>query len=124
MPEKRGRRRGAARDLAIAEGRKTFFTGVACKHGHISERSVKTQNCCECQRLYRLSYKPINPKLRDPEKMWEAQRRWRGRNAEKHRAAQKRWRDKNPDKVREGSREWRLKAAAALRALKELGIEI
>jgi hypothetical protein len=47
---------------AIAEGRKRFFLGVPCKHGHIHERKLSGYNCIICNResakkrhLYRMA---------------------------------------------------------------------
>lgn len=37
-----------ARDLAILEGKETYFTGQPCKRGHLSERYVKGHLCMEC----------------------------------------------------------------------------
>jgi hypothetical protein len=38
------------RVIAEMEGKKTFFTGVPCKRGHIVERSVKDGCCLQCRR--------------------------------------------------------------------------
>ena len=35
---------------AIDRGLSQFFTGLPCKHGHISPRSVLGHNCTECRR--------------------------------------------------------------------------
>lgn len=39
------------RKQAKAKGLKRYFTGVPCKHGHISDRHVSTAACRECARL-------------------------------------------------------------------------
>jgi hypothetical protein len=36
---------------AKMRGRKTYFTGEPCQHGHICERFVKRAWCVECARL-------------------------------------------------------------------------
>jgi len=36
------------RKEAKAQGLKRYFTGVACKHGHTSERSVSSKGCFSC----------------------------------------------------------------------------
>jgi flagellum-specific peptidoglycan hydrolase FlgJ len=36
---------------ATEKGLTRFFTGVPCKHGHISERSTINGCCCECNRI-------------------------------------------------------------------------
>lgn len=40
-----------SRQDAKTIGQQWFFNGVACKHGHISRRSVHNSGCLECQRL-------------------------------------------------------------------------
>lgn len=42
--------RSIERDIAIAAGKSTYFTGKPCKRGHISERFVATHTCIECSR--------------------------------------------------------------------------
>ena len=37
-----------ARATAKAEGLSRYFTGVACKHGHVAERYTGNKTCCEC----------------------------------------------------------------------------
>lgn len=39
------------RKEALEKGLKRYFTGKACKRGHISERVVGNGNCCECGKL-------------------------------------------------------------------------
>lgn len=41
--------RESASDQHLAK----FFTGKACKRGHVAERYVSTGNCCECLGRYR-----------------------------------------------------------------------
>jgi len=36
---------------AKAAGAKTYFTGVACKNGHLSPRFAGNRECVECDRL-------------------------------------------------------------------------
>ncbi len=43
---------------AIARGMKLYFTGVPCKHGHVSPRRVSDRYCCECDR------RKITPEVR------------------------------------------------------------
>jgi hypothetical protein len=37
-----------ARSTAQTKGLARYFTGVACKHGHLAERYVASKTCCEC----------------------------------------------------------------------------
>lgn len=39
---------GILRNIAIAEGKSTYFTGIPCKRGHISERRVLGKVCLQC----------------------------------------------------------------------------
>src|ERR1700693_1453229 len=65
---------------AIALGVKTFFTGRACKHGHIAERHVSSGSCIECIRT--------------------------SCNTELHREQCRLWRKNNPDKVKHLNDRW------------------
>ncbi len=35
---------------AIAQGQRSYYTGIECKHGHIAERDTVTGGCKECHR--------------------------------------------------------------------------
>ena len=37
-----------ARADAQAKGLPRYYTGVACRHGHLAERYVASKTCCEC----------------------------------------------------------------------------
>jgi hypothetical protein len=37
-----------AKEKAIAEGAVKYFTGIACKNGHISDRYTVNGDCVEC----------------------------------------------------------------------------
>jgi hypothetical protein len=50
-----------SRDDARTRGLKHYFTGVACKHGHISERFVSNGACALCSRSARAKYVAENP---------------------------------------------------------------
>lgn len=41
------------RDAAHLAGKPRFFTGVPCKHGHLSERYVLQGACIECLKKYK-----------------------------------------------------------------------
>ena len=38
------------RKEALSKGLKRYFTGKACKHGHVAERVTSTKTCVECKR--------------------------------------------------------------------------
>jgi hypothetical protein len=39
-----------SREDALAQGLKRYFTGKPCKRGHLAERRVPNQHCCQCSR--------------------------------------------------------------------------
>jgi hypothetical protein len=36
---------------ALEDGEMYYFTGIPCKHGHLSERAVESSQCAECARI-------------------------------------------------------------------------
>jgi hypothetical protein len=46
---------------AKAAGLKRYFTGVACKYGHVAERLVSTRECIGCSLKRRVEYRGMNP---------------------------------------------------------------
>lgn len=48
-----------ARSEAIAAGRKTYFTGLPCKNGHISHRHTHNGICAECKRTTHRAVKHV-----------------------------------------------------------------
>lgn len=88
------------RDEARERGLKRFFTGIACKHGHVAHRLVSTGSCVECNRLAQLSARSSNP-----EKFKEMHRDRRAANPEKYRAMDKARREADPEKHRAMARE-------------------
>lgn len=111
-----------ARQEALRRGLSRYFTGEACKRGHIAERFVGTRRCCECEKIRHKAYHA--KKMADP--AWraaEAQRalKWNKLNPERHKANKiksrlktidkvktdlKRWQAANRDKLREDMRRW------------------
>ena len=41
------------------QGLNQYFTGVPCRHGHISARYAANHNCVECNRKYRKENKTL-----------------------------------------------------------------
>ena len=61
-----------SRAQAKACGAKTYFTGQACKHGHITERRVSSRSCGECSRIEALARRNQNPeKARENARQWK-----------------------------------------------------
>lgn len=96
---------------ARAAGRKTYFTGQPCKHGHICERYVKDNRCVKCYE--RRKQEIIEGRRNDPVKRQrsrDAYNRWAKTSAGKktRRKSFKRWLSKNRDRVNNWQRERRL----------------
>lgn len=83
--------RNKARDAAIAQGLKRYFTGEPCKYGHLAERLVSNSSCLAC--------------FEEREKA----------NRHKSRARLNAWREKNREHVREHDREYRAENVEAAR---------
>ena len=45
------------RKQALAAGLKRYFTGQACTHGHISERTIGGRHCSACRKAAQKAYK-------------------------------------------------------------------
>lgn len=84
---------------AKALGLHRYFTGAACKNGHVAQRYVSTGKCCECRRVMRHK---------------------RERNLEKTRAKAARRRARNPTKCRDAS----IRARANAKPRREVRIAI
>lgn len=45
-----------SRSKAKTEGKKTYFTGLVCKHGHVAPRRTENGQCVQCANLRRQKY--------------------------------------------------------------------
>lgn len=86
---------------ARAAGVKRYFTGLPCKHGHITERLVSTRKCCACNVMHVEGWRAENPA-----KVREYDARWRESNLEKAKASVLKWHGENRDRVQEAVRNW------------------
>lgn len=114
-----------SRSEAKAAGLKRYFTGKACKHGHVSERDALKGACLQCKTDWthknkeKISQRNKEKYKQKPEifnqrtKNWASKNRktclklsnaWRKNNPEKIKAQAKARYDKNPEKFREASR--------------------
>lgn len=50
-----------SRSEALANGARRYFTGIACPHGHVSERMTSNCACTKCLALNALVWKRSNP---------------------------------------------------------------
>jgi|SRR5690349_10328282 len=48
-----------SRKEAKVQGLKHYFTGVACKRGHVNERYVSTGNCVDCLSIVKIGRIPV-----------------------------------------------------------------
>ena len=102
---------------AKQQGLKLYFTGVPCKHGHISERNVAKSDCLACLKmrgykwakdnkehknaLSRELYKITKPRVKASNK------KWREANLEKSNATIKAYQEANKVHLYERQQIWR-----------------
>ena len=79
--------------LAVDAGLSRYFTGVACKNGHVAERVVANNSCIECLKDAVRRYQQKNP---------ERQQHW-------NLIGQRNYVERRPDKVRESKRQWKIR---------------
>lgn len=97
-----------SRKDALLEGKIRYYTGKPCKHGHLSERYVKTMICCECSYLHGKKFYKENPESikRVKKKSYELHKdshkdrntKWRKENREKDNQHKKNWKLRNKEK--------------------------
>lgn len=95
---------------AKASGKKRYFTGDPCKHGHIAERFVSTTACVSCDREASKKYANSNREVMrikqraryaaDPEKMRAKMAKHVAANLEKIKQRKRAWRMANIEKIR------------------------
>lgn len=84
---------------ALAKGEKQYFTGAACKHGHVSARRTATGECLECRTQALFVWREKNP---DKVKMHNASQY--EKHSEKIKEGVRKWEKQNPVKVRAHTR--------------------
>jgi hypothetical protein len=106
-----------SRKEAQAQGLSKYFTGEACRRGHIAERYVAGA-CCECvsarkKEIYQerreevLAYMKVQGaayRAANPEKRAENSRRWKQNNPERVRMLERVRRQSNPELGRRNAR--------------------
>jgi 5-methylcytosine-specific restriction endonuclease McrA len=103
-----------SREAARAAGRKRYFTGEACRHGHVAERFVSIRMCTKCASIRRDMWRDFNPdKVKianarprnvDKVKARIRQARWRAANKDQANAATAVWQRNNPGTVNANTR--------------------
>ena len=73
-----------SREEAKTQGLRFYFTGIECKHGHLTVRRVSSTQCEECRRL--ISNKFNTKKYKEDEQFREKRKQYA-----------KEWRSKNQD---------------------------
>lgn len=106
-----------SRQEALAEGLKTYFTGVACKRGHVAERYTKSLSCVECAKMHSRTQKE-NRTEDERERKREQDREFARCNAEKARKRVKEWRHRNLDRHTKGVRRWQETNVEKVRSFK------
>lgn len=66
----------------MENGAKHYFTGAACRRGHVSKRYVSTGQCATCQYENRIKWREENPE-KDAESRLQSVRDWVARNPER-----------------------------------------
>jgi hypothetical protein len=106
------------RKQARAQGLSRYFTGKACKQGHLAERSTRHADCIECVRL-----KNSRTYWRDPARDNARRKASRQASPEKAKAYSRlqsaQWKRKNPEKVNAQNRAWREKYPEKVRLVRE-----
>lgn len=76
---------------ALAHGLKRYFTGIACKHGHFSERFVINKGCVACDLI-----RVMRERNADRIAYNEYQRAYGSANKDKMSLYNRRWQQKHP----------------------------
>ena len=85
------------RDAAIAAGKKTFFTGKPCRHGHIAKRFVSSYGCVECAAIRRDSTYQAEYRRKNADAIANKQKLRYAKNAALMREKSKRWYEQNKE---------------------------
>jgi 5-methylcytosine-specific restriction endonuclease McrA len=89
------------REDASTNGRKRYFTGRPCIHGHVAERFVRTMICVECSLIYRR-----RGYSRTREESIKKTIAWAKANPEREKVRVAEWRKQNPDRTRAHNAAW------------------
>jgi len=80
---------------AFDGGLTRYFTGKACKNGHVVERMISNGSCVSC-----LNEKSVERRKRDRADAYEATKVWRLKNPGARTEEARKYREKHPEKVR------------------------
>jgi hypothetical protein len=82
------------RAVALSSGLTKYFTGRACKFGHVAERRTSNGNCTVCEKAKHEVWAANNP-----DKLREAQRKSYANNSKIRREKARAYRASNPEKI-------------------------
>lgn len=107
-----------SRKEALEKSETYYFTGNACKNGHISKRRTQNSTCFDCAKEGSNSWRKNNPeKYRTRLNKWEKenlterrekQKEYREKHSEKHAKYQRDFRKNNPEKYEATHARWQL----------------
>lgn len=96
-----------SKEDAIRNGLKHYFTGIPCKHGHLSERYVSTGICKQCGRGRKEYLRVYNAENKVA--IRQKQREYRANNADHLAACKRKYRIDNAEKIKYGQQGYRAK---------------
>lgn len=115
-----------SREQARAAGAKRYFTGKACRHGHLDERYVCKGVCVVCNDAQVKRWSSENPQGRytikskwrnaNIDRAHAVEAAWRARNVERRRAKEAKRAAENKESILEAARAYRAANGAACRA--------
>ena len=99
-----------SRSDAKKQGKTRYFTGNPCKHGHVVERLVSSNECVICNAAKVVAWQKAHPdraaakyarwKTKNPNLPAKRAAEWYANNTARAKVAQRRYRDNNPEKMR------------------------
>lgn len=107
---------------AIARGLKRYFTGVPCKHGHISESFVSNCGCTECSNDRAKKWGKNNADRKHEtlarfiDRNPDYPKKWAQENKASINAAFRKWYSANPERGVKASRQWAINNPEKVRA--------
>lgn len=112
---------------ALASGKKRYFTGRPCKHGHISERYLASKICLACMSARRDKSYHDRYYQENRERLIAAQaarnaanperrKQYYQANKEAEKLKARRWREENPDRVKAAQKATNARNAAKMAA--------
>lgn len=111
-----------SKEDAKASGLNKWFSGKPCRHGHISQRLISSNVCCECRKHVKRKPEPLE-RVRERAAAWRDKNREKTRNYireymrenwERYAEKQKSWKSNNADRLKDYYKVSRSKRRAQL----------